>query len=34
MESLWAVHTDTPNFLARTRNGTFRSVRSCPGLQM
>jgi hypothetical protein len=26
--SLWAVHTDTPNFLARTRNGTFLCARS------
>ena len=28
-QSLWAVHTDTPNFWARARNGMLRCARSC-----
>jgi hypothetical protein len=29
VHNLWAVHTDTPNFLAITLNGTFVWTRSC-----
>jgi hypothetical protein len=28
-QSRWAVHTDTPNFWARARNGMLRCARSC-----